>query len=110
MFERIEERAVLVARVGAERFRPKAVAAADMIEHGVALNPFGVSVGSIDGDVHAQSVAILHADVGTVAEQGRLALAFSGEFRVRIDDAAMRLVAALLIADVDRGIAWIVIV
>ncbi len=48
--------------------------------------------------------------MAAVAEKGRFSLAFTSQESLGIHDTAMRFVATLLVAEVDRGVAGIVIV
>src|SRR5690606_36366606 len=59
-------------------------------------------------EIDEEAVTVLHQGVRGEAEARLLAVAFACEARLQVGRRCMRLVAALLAAEVDRRIAWIV--
>ncbi len=94
----------VVALVRAQRRRLDSQTPFHPVEHPQAALAFGVAVGLPHADVHADAVAILHEHVHAVL-QVRHAGGLGVQPRLRINDAAMRLVAASFPAEVDPGVA-----
>lgn len=94
----------VVPLVCAERRRLKAQRALDPVQHLQGAAAFGVPVSLPHANIHAQSVTVLHEHMHAVL-QVRHARGLGVQPRLRIGDASVRLVGALVATEVHPGIA-----
>src|SRR5690606_36596764 len=78
--------------------------ASRLLEHLEGDSPLSCAVCVIDHEIHEQPVAVLHEGMRAEVELRLLAEAFAEEFRLRVGRRLVGVVAALLPAEVDRGI------
>jgi len=108
--DRIEECSIFISGIHPHSSWPQTLMFIYSVEHGCGLDALSDSVGFVNCDIDAQPAAVFHQNVQAVTQDGRFTFAFSQEPGFGIDNAAMRLVAAPLVAEVDRGVAGIAVV